>query len=113
MRSLLARYRELAERHGKQSFSGDAEKTNRTFDELHTVLAKMVAEEADDCLFSLYEDDDRFVQLWSAAHTLEIDESRATNKLQELVDLGLPIVSMSARYTIAGWNEGRLRVRMQ
>lgn len=111
MVSLLARYRELAELHGKHTFVGDAKKTNRTFHELHRVLAELVAEETDIFLFSLYDDEDSFVQLWAAAHTLELDEIRATSKLQELVDLGIPIVSMSARYTITGWNEGDLRVR--
>ena len=111
MNALLARYRELAELHGKHTVAGDAKKTNRTFDELHSVLVDMVVEESDILLFSLYEDDDRFVQLWSSAHTLELDESRAKRKLKELLDADIPIVSMSARYTISGWNEGGLRVR--
>jgi len=56
MNALLARYRELAELHGKHTVAGDAKKTNRTFDELHIVLVAMVVEEADILLFSLYED---------------------------------------------------------
>lgn len=113
MNTHLGRYRELAELHGKHTIAGDAKKTNCTFDELHSVLVDMIVEEADFLLFSLYEDDDKFVQLWSAAHTLELDESRAKSKLQELLDAEIPIVSMSARHTISGWEQGGLRVRAQ
>ena len=111
MNILLTNYRNNAKLHGICTFSGDSKQTNRAYDELLRTLKVLVSNNADNLLFSLYEDDDLFVQLWVAAHTLELDEQRAIDKLQGLVDSGAPIVSMSAKYTISGWNEGGLRVR--
>ncbi|WP_127115980.1 DUF2019 domain-containing protein [Shimia sediminis] len=107
----IAKYREWAAMHGNYTRSGDAKKTNHSHDELQKVLADLIAENADRLLFALFKDDDTSVQLWAAAHTLELDENRAINKLQDLSDLNVPLVSMSARYTIKGWKAGGLRVR--
>ncbi|ASM70975.1 MULTISPECIES: DUF2019 domain-containing protein [Roseobacteraceae] len=113
MNNLVDSYRANAELHGKFSLVGDARKTNHAYDELLKILKALISTRTDRLLFSLYEDNDLFVQLWAAAHTLELEERRAIDKLQEIAELELdaPLVSMCARYTIKGWNEGELRVR--
>ena len=60
-------------------------------------------------ILELLEDEDLWVQLWAASHSLEIDEVKALKKLTEIQEAGIPLVSSSAKYTIEAWNAGELR----
>jgi hypothetical protein len=111
MCDLIALYREKAALHGNLTFLGNSRKTNLAYKSLHKILAELVSNGSDNLLFSLYEDRDLSVQLWAAAHTLELDERRAIDKLHQIASLKEPIVSMSARLTAKGWNEGEVSFR--
>ena len=46
---------------------------------------------------------------WAAAHTLELDEPRALEKLRQLESADIPHISFSAEYVIKGWESDDLR----
>lgn len=108
---LIDRYIELAKIHGEGTVSGDFKNANKAYKKLATLLEQLSAECLDEALFALYQHEDPWVQNWAAVHTLEIDELRASRKLEELVDANLPLLSSGARYTLEGWRAGRLRFR--
>jgi hypothetical protein len=108
---LIARYREWAKIHGEGTVSGDFKSANKAYKKLTAILEQLSSECCDEELFRLYLDDDPWVQNWAAVHTLEIDEQRASRKLQELVDAKIPLLSSGARYTLAGWRAGELQFR--
>jgi hypothetical protein len=110
---LVKEYRNAASEHGKWTLEGSAARTNAAHARLGHVLKAIVAAEEDHQLFSLYDDHDPWVQLWTAGHTLEIDEAKALSKLQALQGADIRLVSMEAEYTIRSWKEGDLRFREQ
>ncbi|MCY2963553.1 MAG: hypothetical protein NT069_07875, partial [Planctomycetota bacterium] len=60
-------------------------------------------------LFELYDDNDVWVQIWAASHTLEIDEERALEKLKQLENSRVPLIATIAKHTAVEWKSGRLR----
>ncbi len=108
---LITRYRNAAITHGEGTRSGDSVKTNRAYDELGVSLKKITETGNDELLFSLY-DDDIWVQIWAAAHTLEVNEEKALTKLQVIMDAAIPLASTGARYTIQEWKRGKLTFRV-
>lgn len=108
---LMARYIESARMHGEGTVSGDFKNANKAYKTLATILERLSAECLDEELFALYQHEDPWVQNWAAVHTLEIDELRASRKLEELVDANIPLLSSGARYTLEGWKAGKLRYR--
>src|SRR4051794_29180510 len=108
----LNEYRHHAIEHGTRTREGDAEGANASYDRLHAVLVAIDGEGRERELFSLYEDDDPWVQTWAATHTLEIDEGRALAKLEQLAKSGISHVDTGAKYTIQEWNNGNLRFRL-
>ena len=46
--------------------------------------------------------------MWAAAHTLEIDESKALEKLKQLESAKILHISFDAEYTIKEWIAGDL-----
>lgn len=110
--NLITRYRNAAIAHGEGTRSGDSVKTNRAYDELVVLLKKITETDNDELLFSLYDDDDITVQVWAAAHTLEVNEEKALTKLQIIMNAAIPLASMGARYTIQEWKSGELTFRV-
>lgn len=108
---LIKRYRDAAVAHSEGTQSGNSQKTNRAYDIVTETLREMTKSGCDDRLFSLYEDENVSVQVWAAVHTLELNEKKALLKLQCIVDKGIPILSMGARYSIQEWKNGKLRFR--
>jgi hypothetical protein len=108
---LLQDYRKYAFAHGEAIRACNSKKANKAHDALWEVLKRIVASGCDSELFGLYEDEDPDVQSWAAAHTLEIDEKKATAKLQELVDAQIENVSWNSKYALAEWKKGNLRFR--
>lgn len=108
---LISQYKAATVAHGEGTCSGDSHITNQAHDAIGTFLREIISSGKDDDLFTLYDDKDPWVQLWSATHTLEVNENKATAKLQSLADAGIPIVSMTARYTLQEWQSGSLSFR--
>jgi hypothetical protein len=109
--TLLSDYRVSAIAHGSATIEGNSRKTNRAYDRLHETLNKIANSNEDNALLEFFNDTEVWVQLWAAAHSLEIDADKATAKLQSLADAEIPLISMSARYTIKEWENGNLSFR--
>ena len=109
MDSLLDQYRKHAADHGIHTRSGNAGACNKAYHKLRSVFSKIFKNGTGTLLFGFYEDPDPFVQVWAAAHTLEVDSERAMAKLEELEAAGIPHVSTAAEYTLKGWRKGTLR----
>ena len=109
MSSLLDDYRRHAADHGAYMIEGEADSSNESYDRLQEVFIALVRKGRRDELFRLYDDVDSSVQCWAAAHTLEVDETRALAKLAHLEKSGVPHVGMDAEYTIKEWKNGVLR----
>ena len=108
MISLLDEYRRHAAEHGVGISEGDADASNASYDRLHDAFISLAREGKRNDLFRLYSDVDPSVQCWAAAHTLEVDETRALAKLEQLENSENPHVSMDAKYTIQEWKNGAL-----
>ncbi|MEP4194035.1 MAG: hypothetical protein ABJL99_00185 [Aliishimia sp.] len=109
--TLLSDYRASAIAHGNATIEGNARKTNRTYGRLHETLNKIPNSNDDSALLDLFNDTEVWVQLWAAAHSLEIDADKAIAKLKSLADAEISLISMSARYTIKEWENGNLSFR--
>ncbi len=107
----LSKYRECAVEHGEQSIAGNSVAANKAHDQLLAILKSLCEINADGAIMSLLNDETPSVRLWAAAHSLEINEEKALTTLNKLSSAGVPIISMSARYTVQGWQNGELRVR--
>jgi hypothetical protein len=109
MTSTLEQYRRHATDHGLHMMSGDAEASNESHDRLLNTFGSLVRDGNRRELLTLYDDPNPSVQCWAAAHTLELDEAMALEKLEQLERSGIPIVSLNAEYTIKEWKNGNLK----
>lgn len=91
----LQRYRDCAVIHGDIS-TRSSKVANAAVKKLMTVFRKLVAAKEDHLLFELYSDPEPAVQAWAAAQTLELDETRAMEKLRELEECNVPVASSRA-----------------
>jgi hypothetical protein len=103
----IKKYRGFARDYAEGIRKSNPNKTNRAHDALWDVLKQIVGASCDHLLFDLYSDE----ELWAAAHTLEVYETRAISKLQTLADAGIKGLSLSAEYTIKEWSGGELNFR--
>ncbi len=112
MENLLQKYREAVVEHGECAYNGvrpgiiDA--VGRKRDDL---LQEMVAAGKDYRLLELYNDEDLWVQLSAATHTLEIAEDQAMAKLTELATTRYGRTRTTAKYTLQEWKAGNLKFR--
>ena len=111
MATLIDDYKSAAEAHGEGTKEGNSKKANKAYKDLNKVLAELIAQGEDSALLGLLDDPNVWVQLWAAAHTLEVDEQQARAKLQSIVDAAIPIACLDARYTLQGWDSGDLKFR--
>ena len=75
--TLISEYIETARKHGEGTFSGDSVIANKAYDKLQAILIEIAKSGLDNELFTLYDYGETWIELWSATHTLEIDESKA------------------------------------
>jgi len=109
--TLLQQYKNAAVAHGEGTCGGDSAKANQAHDSLTRLLGEISATGSDPELVALFDDENEWVQLWAATHTLEVDEPKAAAKLQAIADAGIPIASMTARYTLQEWQNGSISFR--
>jgi Domain of unknown function (DUF2019) len=105
---LLEEYRRYASEHGKHIKEADPDRSNVAHDNLHKTFLSLIAAGRGQDLILLFDDPDESVQLWAAAHSLEVDERKALEKLQAIADAA-SFVSLDAKYTIEEWRSGELR----
>jgi Domain of unknown function (DUF2019) len=109
---LVQQYRIAAEAHGKCTYSSvSSNATNAAFARLQVIFQRLVMEGDDRELLELYDDKDSWVQIWAASHTLEIEEERASAKLQELATTRYGLTRATAQLTLQEWRLGNLRLR--
>jgi hypothetical protein len=102
-------YHRYAVEHGLMTQEGDSRAANSAHDKLFDAARQLIKNGSGGLILSLFCDPDMWVQLWAATHALEIDEPIAVTKLDELANAGVPLVSMSARYTLQSWRNGELK----
>lgn len=108
---LISDYKDTAILHGNGTMSGNKRKANQAYTRLQNILKKITEIDEDKALLDLFSDENVWVRLWAAAHSLEIDETKAKKNLRHLADAEIPIVSMNARYTLQEWDNGSLKFR--
>jgi hypothetical protein len=108
MSDLIDDYRRHAAAHGTFTLQGEADLGNASHAQLQEAFLALARQGARNKLFDLYSDPDLWVQWWAAAHTLEVDASRALAKLEQLAQTGVPIVASGAQETIKEWQKGAL-----
>ena len=104
----LNSYIHHAGENGRCCFEEDSEAANAAYWALAREYEILVNNGELNLLFSLYEHDNKWVQIWAAAHPLEVDEARALAKLQQLLKAPEQFVSHSAKYTLQEWKLGEL-----
>ena len=88
MDNFLQNYRAAAVEHGERTYNGvRPKKTDAAGRKLEAVFHAMVAAGQAHRLLELYNDQDLWVQVWAASHTLEIAEDQAIAKLTELATI--------------------------
>src|SRR5690242_15060741 len=102
-------YRRHAIAYGVAIAEGNSDASNEAYGRVQRAFLELIKEGKGSELFNLYNDTDLSVQCWAAAHTLEIDSTRALEKLRQLEELAIPHISTDAEYTIKEWRSGELR----
>ena len=109
--NIISAYKAAAKLHGESTRSGNSDKANQAHDELQQLLKQITELGCDKDLQDLFNDEEAWVQLWAAVHTLEVNEKLACQKLQTISDASIPLLSMNARYTLKEWKAGKLKFR--
>src|SRR6516162_7673398 len=109
MDELLDDYRRHAAEHGQHTVEGNADAANAAHDRLQRTFVAIMSAGKGTELFLLYDETNCWVQLWAAAHTLELNESKALAMLSALQQAGIPGISTTAKYTIQEWKGGKLK----
>jgi len=109
MASLIEECRRYAADHRRNTQEGDSIAANAAHDQLVEGASRVIKSGQGGLLLSLFDDNDPWVQLWAATHALEVDEPSAIAKLEGLERAGIPLVSMSACYTVQSWRNGELK----
>ena len=104
IKELLNQYRIEASKHGECTETGDYKNGNKAYKKLQNILQKITDMKAEERLLDLFNDSNKWVQLWSATHFLKSNEKQALKKLEELQKENIPHISTSAKYTIMEHN---------
>jgi hypothetical protein len=102
-------YRKFAIAHGNATRNGDSDATNIAYSRLAEIAARIIQSGQGLQLLTLFNDSDLWVQLWASTHALGVAESDSISKLTELEHSSLPLVGMTAHYTIQSWRAGELQ----
>jgi len=104
---LLEDYKQEAIQHGICSEEGDSRRGNKAYDKLHKILKEIKDQGEESRLIELFNDENRWVQLWAASHCLEFEEKKSLKKLKQIKKEKLPHISSDAEYTIMEWKENK------
>ena len=108
---LIAAYRRHAVEHGVATAAGDYKKGNAHHDRLIEAVGSLRQRggEGDHALLALLRDENPWVRVWAATHSLTVDEALARRTLESLsADPG--IVGFDARTVLSEWDRGNLRL---
>ena len=109
MKDLINTYRAHAISHLEAIQNGNSKKANTACDNLIAVASELINSPDAMLLLSLLEDEDSWVQLCAATHSLKLDEAAAIAKLKQIQELEIPIASTMATYTIQEWQNEELK----
>jgi hypothetical protein len=103
----LAEYAKAAGRHGSATVAGDADSANRAFHDLQRCWnrIRLNAPEWQSRFQALLSNEDPWVRLWAASHTLPLDPDLAVPVLEALShEAGF--LGFDARMTLQTWQKG-------
>ncbi len=112
--NLVDEYRKQAVKYGQYTAKCDTKKVNSTHDKIMELATEILNSPQPESLRTLLDDNDEWVQLYSATHYLEVNETIASKRLRSLSKSKDPIISITASYTLKEWKNGeltRLRVK--
>ena len=108
---LIANYRRHAAEHGAATEAGDHKEGNAHHDRLIEVVGALRRRgaEGDHALLDLLSDENPWVRIWAATHSLTIDEAQAHRTLDSLsTEPG--IIGFDAQMVLTEWEKGSLRI---
>ncbi len=108
---LISKYAAAARKHGEGTRTGDYKLANRSYNTLMTLLKEISRKSADNLLLTLFDNEDVWVQIWAAAHSLETFEKQARAKLQSIAESAIPLAGTNAKYTLIEWDKGNIKFR--
>ena len=109
--TLIAKYREYAEAHGKATRNGNCKNANICYDKLIVLVPRIRAfgNQGEAALLELVDDSDDAVACWAATHSLRFCESRALVVLDKLSKKSGPI-GFDAKMVIRQWKKKELNI---
>ena len=110
MESIKSKYRLLSIEHGKAIDKGDYKKANKLHDKITGLYSLLKSKSKLVILEELFGDDNDSVKLWSATHSLVINENEALRILKEIKNKSSKIEGLTASTTLHMWSEKLLNL---
>lgn len=109
--TLVRLYADAAAGHGKATESGNHRTANRAHDALAKVHRELRSRGRDGeaGIQALMADQDSWVRLWAAAHSLEFAPAAAERVLDRFAHGQPGPVRLNAEYTLRAWRNGELK----
>lgn len=109
--ALEANYRTCAEAYGAAYMRGDHKVTNRNYDKLTVLVAKLrtCGEKGEAILRRLMKDESDAIAMCAATHSLPFAERDALDVLDSIARRG-GVIGFSAETTVKEWKSGRLTI---
>lgn len=107
---LIGRYKTAAAGYAQAIETGDAEKSDKCFDEIESAFRKLKQQGRSGlaAISNLLESDHDGVKLWAAAHLLNYPEFNSLPVLEKL-RASSTILAMTAEVTLDQWRNGQLK----
>lgn len=112
MEDLIDQYVNAAYAQGHASESGDFKTANLNSDLVCEIAAELKARGtvAQEALLTLFQHDDPYVRVWSAAHSLNFVPAEAEQVLEKIASDGPGVFRLTAEMTLREWRAGRLHL---
>ena len=106
---LISKYKEAALAHEKATLSGNYRVANREYKTLVAIVREVVerGSSAKDTFLSLLSDQNPFVKIWAATHSLAFAPSQGEKALSEASRVP-GLAGYTATLTLQEWHEGKL-----
>ncbi len=101
---LINEYKLEAEKYGECTEKGNIKNVNKAADNLYGIYQKLANASEVSKLKVLFDDPNKWVQLWAATDLLRSKDNSALKKLQELEKENIPHISADVKYIIMELN---------
>lgn len=108
MKMILEDYIQAAVNYGLSTLEGDSKDTNKNYKLLDEIFRNFKNENCLDKLEPLIYHENDYVKLWSATHTLILNESNSKKVLMDLAADDSSLVGFDAEITVQEWDKGNL-----